>query len=54
MYNPHILKTIKMVETIHNAHVGEIEQTRLTWQAFKDEEGNVLQIVPILTVDFKG
>lgn len=53
MYNPQFIKTIEMCQTMMNHHHGEIETLKLTWGEIKDPCGNVLQIIPLLDIQFK-
>lgn len=58
MFNPHFDRVIKMVETMSNKHIGEMNYLKLNWETIEYYDsrnpGEVIQqIVPVLDIDFK-
>lgn len=54
MFNPHFKEVFESVERITEMYIGEASEVKLQWFDKKDEEGNLIQSYPYLTILCKG
>lgn len=54
MFNPRILETNGMFNTMVNKHIGELDEAYIEWYEAKDPDGYILQVVPRVVLLFKG
>lgn len=54
MFNPRIKEVSQMFSQVFDKHAEEIDVATLDWVYLRDDTGNIMQIVPILNVVFKG
>lgn len=54
MHNPHIKEAVGMFSQVIDKHCEDIDVATMDWVQIKDELGNILQIVPVMNVVFKG
>lgn len=54
MFNPRILETNQMFNTMVNKHVGELDESYIDWFLVKDPDGCVVQCLPRVVLLFKG
>lgn len=54
MHNPHIKEAVGMFSQVIDKHCEDIDVAVMDWVQIKDELGNIVQIVPVINVVFKG
>lgn len=53
-FNPHFELAYRMTENMVNTHAGELSYAELNWDRVENKDGKLLQLVPILILQFKG
>jgi len=53
MWDPCIPEALKMFEDMTTKHTRALYKSTLVWKEYKDEAGEVIQLVPVVDMTFK-